>query len=421
MDKFRIDLQELLLCISNAQELVSNTLTNHQQKVAYLSYRLAEQLCLAPSERENIFHAALVHDVGALSVDERLAIIETEPMTIYNHGYIGANLLEEFKPMKEAANIIRYHHLPWRNGEGIVYMGNAVPFGSHIIHLADRTCARIKTTQNILSQLPEILGYINYNKGTVFAPPIVEALNQLSRKEYIWLDLISRDSIRKLPEGIFNILVLDIDDVIDLSYVFSHIIDFRSKFTARHSAGVAKTSQRLAEMIGFSPLECKMMLIAGYLHDLGKLAISNDVLEKPAKLNEDEFNEIRSHTYYTYQLLDTIPQFETIKTWAAFHHERLNGSGYPFHIKGDSLTLGSRIMAVADIFTAITESRPYRKGMDDQHAIHALKDMVASEAIDGNIVKVLIDHFQEINDIRESAQQQASNRYESFLHTEAVL
>ncbi|HBR02080.1 MAG TPA: phosphohydrolase, partial [Ruminiclostridium sp.] len=190
---------------------------------------------------------------------------------------------------------------------------------------------------------------------------------------------------------------------------------------ARHSAGVAKTSQRLAEMIGFSPLECKMMLIAGYLHDLGKLAISNDVLEKPAKLNEDEFNEIRSHTYYTYQLLDTIPQFETIKTWAAFHHERLNGSGYPFHIKGDSLTLGSRIMAVADIFTAITESRPYRKGMDDQHAIHALKDMVASEAIDGNIVKVLIDHFQEINDIRESAQQQASNRYESFLHTEAVL
>ena len=272
-----------------------------------------------------------------------------------------------------------------------------------------------------MSQLPEILGYINYNKGTVFAPPIVEALNQLSRKEYIWLDLISRDSIRKLPEGIFNILVLDIDDVIDLSYVFSHIIDFRSKFTARHSAGVAKTSQRLAEMIGFSPLECKMMLIAGYLHDLGKLAISNDVLEKPAKLNEDEFNEIRSHTYYTYQLLDTIPQFETIKTWAAFHHERLNGSGYPFHIKGDSLTLGSRIMAVADIFTAITESRPYRKGMDDQHAIHALKDMVASEAIDGNIVKVLIDHFQEINDIRESAQQQASNRYESFLHTEAVL
>lgn len=148
---------------------------------------------------------------------------------------------------------------------------------------------------------------------------------------------------------------------------------------------------------------------------MGKLAISNDVLEKPAKLNEDEFNEIRSHTYYTYQLLDTIPKFDIIKTWAAYHHEKLDGNGYPFHIKGENLSLGSRVMAVADVFTAITENRPYRRGMDDENTVIILNNMVNSGAIDGRIVDLLKDNFQEINDIREDAQQKASEMYEKFL------
>lgn len=295
-------------------------------------------------------------------------------------------------------------------------MGEDVPLASHVIHLADRTCALVRSDSNIISQIPDIMSTIRKQANTVFHPDLVDALFELSKKEYIWLDLISQYSATIISNtGLFNTHTLEIDDIVDLALVFSNIIDFRNRFTARHSAGVAKTAERLAQLSGFSLYECKMMLIAGYLHDLGKIAISDDILEKPSKLNEDEFNEMRAHTYYTYHLLEPLVQLKTINTWASFHHEKLNGTGYPFHIAGDSLSLGSRIMAVADVFTAITENRPYRQGMNFDKTKNVLSNMVASNALDGKVVNLLIDHFNEINNIRENSQIEAAEQYKNFL------
>jgi len=95
------------------------------------------------------------------------------------------------------------------------------------------------------------------------------------------------------------------------------------------------------------------MEIAGYFHDLGKLRVPKEILEKPGKLSTEEFNIIKSHTYHTYRILSHIPNFETINWWASFHHERLNGSGYPFRINAFNFPLGSRIMAIADVFTLL--------------------------------------------------------------------
>lgn len=416
MDKIRINLYDLLTCISNAQDLVSTNLLNHHQQVAYLAFRLSEHLNLSIEQQYDTFLAALIHDIGVLSTKEKLELIETEPVTANNHAFRGAKLIERFKPLQNAANIIKFHHLPWNNGRGSAYMNEDVPLASHVIHLADRTCTLIRSDSNIISQLPDILPTIRGQANTVFHPDLVDALFELSKKEYIWLDLISQFSITMLfDSGLFNIHTLEIDDIVDLAMVFSHIIDFRSRFTARHSAGVAKTAERLAKLMGFSPYECKMMLIAGYLHDLGKIAISNDILEKPSKLNLDEFNEMRAHTYYTYRLLEPLVQLKTINTWASFHHEKLDGTGYPFHISGDSLSLGSRIMAVVDVFTAITENRPYRQGMDFDNTKNVLKNMVASNALDAKVVNLLIDNLQEINCIRENSQTEASELYEKFL------
>lgn len=420
MDKIRINLYELLECISNAQDLVSVKLSNHQQQVAYLAYRISELLNLPISQQQDIFLAALIHDIGALSTMERFELIETEPLHVNNHAFRGARLLEDFMPLQNAANIIKFHHLPWNNGEGKEFMGEEVPFASHIIHIADRTCTLIKPDCNIITQLPKILDIIRKQENTIFEASLVDALFELSQKECIWLDLTSRYPTKRIVDiGLLNIVALEIDDIIDLALIFSQIIDFRSHFTARHSAGVAKTAERIAQLVGLSPYECKMMLVAGYLHDLGKIAISNEVLEKPAKLNENEFNQMRAHTYYTYQLLEPLVQLKTINNWASFHHEKLDGSGYPFHIAGDNLSLGARIMAVADVFTAITENRPYREGMDFSNTKKVLNKMVERNAIDGTIVNLLIEHFQEINHIRATSQQEAAEEYEKFLLLEA--
>lgn len=410
----RINLFALLKSISDAQDLVSPLLSNHHQQVAYLSFRLANKLKLPIEEQRDIFLAGLVHDIGALSSDKRLEFIEREPMDINNHAFIGAKLLDECGPMKDLALIIKYHHLPWNYGKGIYHNGERVSFNSHVIHLADRVCTMIKKDDNILTQLPNIIKVIKEKEGTLYVPGIILALEQLVKEEYTWLDLISDYPVNKIDINQFHMALLDIDDVIEITILFSRIIDFRSRFTARHSAGVANIAYQLAKLIGFSDIRCKMMLVAGYLHDLGKLVISNEILEKPGRLTIDEFNEVRSHTYYTYQLLDTIPYFTEIKEWAAYHHERLDGSGYPFHIKGEGLSTGARIMAVADVFTAITEDRPYRLGMNDEQSVKVLNNMVKNNALDGDIVKVLIDNFQMIKELRETSQHEATLKYEIF-------
>ncbi|WP_099467668.1 HD domain-containing phosphohydrolase [Konateibacter massiliensis] len=415
MDNMRINLFALLKSVSGAQDLVSPLLSNHQQQVAYLSCRLAERLGLPVEEQRDVFLAGLVHDIGAVSKDQRLEFIENEPYYINNHAFIGAKLLQECGPLQKIGSLVKYHHLPWENGQGICCGEEKVNFGSHIIHVADRACSAINKDENILTQLPAIIKAIKGGSKNVFVPSIIEALEQLSEEEYIWFDILSRYPADRIDTSRFEMEELYIEDIIEVTLLFSYIIDFRSKFTSRHSAGVANTARELARLSGFSQTDCKYMLVAGYLHDLGKLAISNEILEKPGKLTMDEFNEIRSHTYYTYHLLDAIPEFEEIKGWAAYHHERLDGKGYPFHLKGDQLSKGARIMAVADVFTAITEDRPYREGMNDEMILRVLNNMVKENALDGEIVSLLADNFAAIKEIQEKARKEASEKYEAFL------
>ena len=391
MNRTYINMYDLLLCLSNALDLSSPKLVTHHQRVAYLSFTLANKLMLPLEDQKNIYSAAIIHDFGALTVDEKVAIVKNEHENLNKHAFIGADIIQNFAPLEKVSIIIKYHHIPWNYGEGMVYKGDQVPYASHIINFADTVCNLIRSDIHVLSQVSTICEELESRSGKIFDPKLVDFFKEISDKEYLWLDIMSKNPVHSLS-NIDTLLLhqLEVDDIIDLTHLFSYLIDFRSEFTAVHSAGVATVAKRLAELYNFSEMECKMMLIAGYLHDLGKLVIDPAILDKPGKLTDDEYNTIRSHTYYTYQLLKPIPEFNTISTWAAFHHEKLDGTGYPFHIDRRSLSMGSRVMAVADIFSAITENRPYRKGMSKEKTIKVLNSLVENQAIDPQVVKVAI-------------------------------
>lgn len=138
---------------------------------------------------------------------------------------------------------------------------------------------------------------------------------------------------------------------------------------------------------------------------------ASEILNKNTKLTEEEFNIIKSHTYYTSRILGNIKGFEIINDWASLHHERLDGNGYPFHYHHEQLSIGSRIMAVADVFTAITEERPYRSGMNKDAVLKILNKMVENHSLDLNIVKLLIDNFDLINETRINAQNTVKDEY----------
>ncbi len=130
---------------------------------------------------------------------------------------------------------------------------------------------------------------------------------------------------------------LDLDDVERFASIISTIIDFRSSFMASHSRGVAACAGALSKPIGFSEPDCRLMRVAGYLHDLGKFAVTSEILEKPSPLARREKDAIVKHAYYTYRVLETVRGFDFINAWASFHHERPDGQGYPFRMKKDEL------------------------------------------------------------------------------------
>ncbi|WP_018963597.1 HD-GYP domain-containing protein [Coprothermobacter platensis] len=411
-----IALIEPVSSLSEVVDLASPSLTSHQEQVAYISMKIAEEMGLSSQEQCQIALAGELHDIGFLSLEDRLKFSEKtfEIQNTYNHETIGYALLRKFKPLEYPATMIRFHHLPWDNGKGASYNNMPVPLGSHILHLADRIAVSIDKRKEILGQVDSIVKQILDHNETLFNPSVVKAFISLSNREYFWLDASSNYCGRIVKEKLEPLnLWLSMKDLLLLAELFAQIIDFRSPFTAHHSSGVAATAGALARLAGFSAVECQLMQVAGYLHDIGKLAVPGDILEKPGDLDDTEKRIMKSHVYYTYRTLQDISGFETINTWASLHHERLDGTGYPFHLTAVDLPLGSRIMAVADVFTAIMEDRPYRKGLESEVALEILDNMRKS-ALDPHVVSILFSNLEEVNTIRFTAQTMAEDRYLSF-------
>ena len=160
-----------------------------------------------------------------------------------------------------------------------------------------------------------------------------------------------------------------------------------------------------------------MIYLAGLLHDLGKLAVPTEILEKPEKLTPKEYDIVRRHTYYTYYILEPLKILNMVRIWGAFHHERVDGRGYPFHLSEAELPLGSRIISIADIFTALTEDRPYRKGSEAKEAFKILLEASSLHRVDSQVTSILQEHLAEVNEVRRSAQIAAEEEYRQFIET----
>lgn len=414
----KVSLFDLISSLSDAIDLVSPSVVNHHKLVAYIGCSIAKELNLPEEQINDITLAGAVHDVGGLSLKERLDLLAFEAENTQLHCELGYQLLSIFKPFNNVANIVRYHHLYWNDGEGMKCKGKAVSMASHIIHLADRIAVSLNLKEEILSQVKPVLDKVMAQSNKMFNPDFVLAFKRVSEKEFFWFNLIS-PNIMQILRALVTIpsIELDIDALLDLTKMYAKIIDFRSKFTSTHSSGLAASAEEIARLGGFSDTECKMIRIAGYLHDLGKLAVPAEYLEKPDNLSKDEFNVIKSHAFHTYRLLKALGDFEVIAEWSAYHHECLDGTGYPFHLKGKAIPMGSRIIAVADVFVALTEDRPYRKGMSKEKTIDILQRMADNYVLDPNIVSLIKLNYEDINAIRMAAQDKATEEYFQFVQS----
>lgn len=388
---------DMVLSFSRAMDLLHPAVSEHHLRVAYVSACIAEAIGLSEAAIQSILVAGAMHDVAAACAPHHRPLldraldsdrVENIESNVHDHGFECYRMLSGFEPFAKAATSIRYHHIDWGYGEGQCFDGVSVPLESHILRLADRVAVLLPVGGAPLIHADEIRSTIRSCTGSQFHPEVVAAFEQVAEKESFWLDLISKHK-ESLLKDLFGggALRLNADRLYELARIFATIVDYRSSYTAEHSSGVAKASELIAYKAGLPYSHVRLVGVAGYLHDLGKLSICPKVLEKPGKLTRDEMLLIRQHPYYTRQILSAVPGLEDVTVWASLHHERLDGKGYPF--RATHIPLEARIVAVADIFTAITEDRPYRAGMEKTECMNVLHKLVREGAIDGEVVSLL--------------------------------
>lgn len=408
-DKLKIHTFDLLMCFSDALDLISPLVSGHQIRVAYIALKLAKKYKLPKEKIDNLVVAACIHDIGATTVEERNDAVKPNFESDGRHELIGYNYVKE-SIFKGSADIIRYHHVRWNNG-----LNKDFPVEAHILHLADRIDSLIDKKNYVLHQRDDITQKIINESGVSFMPELVDIFALLSKNESFWLYTVAdnvSDILRK--EAKLSKMYLDMDELYSVTKWFSNIIDFRSRFTSVHSRGVSASAGAIATAMNLDKDEIKLIEIAGFIHDLGKLAVPNTILEKNGKLDKEEYATIKCHTFHTFNVLSRIKSLDTIIKYGSYHHERLDGNGYPFHIKARGMKLGSRIMCVADMFTAIAEDRPYRLAMTKEEIISLIAPRGDDKCFDSKVVKVFLDDFDFINEQRIKAQELAHKEYEKF-------
>lgn len=403
MIAFVINPASVIRTLSMALELAVNGVNKHQWRTALICRSIADALGIRPTEQPPLLSAALLHDIGAASDMEERAKL-TDPtqekaygLKIHIHADEGYRLLDSAFCFKNIAPFILHHHDRWDGGNPSGCAGPDIPLESRIIHLADRIEVYIDNARPILDQADSLRAIISRESGKRFDPDLVDAFLKCSRAESFWLDLINAscsDSFIRYIDA-WGIHSYSSDELLNIAELFATIIDRMSIFTATHSRSVAGVAVLLASHHGFCTNELYMMQVAGLLHDLGKLSVPNAILEKPGPLTPEEMRLMRRHTYYTYRILEQIENMDTIARWAAFHHETLDGEGYPFKIQARALPLGSRIMSVADIFVALAEERPYRKPMPRAGLIKTMSGMAEAGKIDAGVLGCLFDFYDE--------------------------
>jgi HD-GYP domain-containing protein (c-di-GMP phosphodiesterase class II) len=184
-----VNLGNLVLSLSDAMDLANPVLIQHQQRVSFVAWKMAKTALLSDERIETIFITALLHDIGALSLEDKIALRLSETDNTEKHCIRGKILLDHVPWLKGSANIIRYHHTKWQDWHDSIE--NPIVFDAQILALADFLERSIDRDQYILHQHENIIEQIKAMAGTLFHPQIINLLLTICYREEFWLDLVS--------------------------------------------------------------------------------------------------------------------------------------------------------------------------------------------------------------------------------------
>jgi HD-GYP domain-containing protein (c-di-GMP phosphodiesterase class II) len=291
----------------------------------------------------------------------------------------GAEIARQMRFSEAVAYAIRCFDEHWDgSGRPLGLSGEDIPIYSRI-SLVSQIVDVFQTANGIDAARREI----RHRNGTWFDPSVVTAFERVSSRPGFWETLRAED----LQQAILALepaqkrAVVDDDYLDDIAAAFAKVVDSKSPYTSGHSERVTLFTDLIAKQMELSDDRRRWLKRAALLHDIGKLGVSNSILDKPGKLDAEEWAAMQMHAAHTETILARIAAFRELAPVAAAHHERLDGKGYPKGLKGDEIILETRIITTADIFDALTAERPYRAAMPVAKALTVMSEMVGT-AID---------------------------------------
>lgn len=387
-----VDLRQVIYALSEALDLVGVDDVGHGKRVGLMAADCARALGRDESEAGFLFDLGMLHDIGVSSTATHNHLLrEFDWEGSSEHCLTGHARLREIRTLAHLADAVAHHHTRWDDLLTRTDLSPRTAEQANLIFLVDRVdalAAPYYAHGVYLMHIPTIRQKIRELAGRYFAPALVDAFLAASARESFWLQLEQHNIQKKLDWMLEKASPSRASggDVLQIATVFAGIVDAKSHFTANHSLGVARLARLLADRLGISGERAEKLQVAGLLHDLGKLRIPDDILDKPGALDERERAIINTHSFETFRILHHIRGFDEITPWAAYHHEQPDGSGYPFHLHGDQLCLESRIIRVADIFQAMTQDRPYRRGTSAPSVLHHLHKLADRHSVDRRVV-----------------------------------
>ena len=443
-DTVVITFSEIISALSFAIDLTEDAVPGHALRSCLLGMRIARALGVGTRELEALYYALLLKDVGCSSNGSRLGPrifrderqeneAATDPRRPRLRGTRDAlKLIQEeargkapqqqrFRRLlhmgprqrrsdqemillrcERGANIARKLGLStvtcdavfalderWDGaGAPLRLRGQAIPLLARIVTLAEHLDAfACECTPTVA------MNRMREQSGRWFDPELVDVAFALNHAGQLWTDCLPTDNLeicRRLvigldPEGSDGVGADEIDRICE---AFADVVDAKSPFTYRHSVGVAQVAVSMGTTLALPPDRLRVVQRAALLHDLGKLAVPNTILDKSECLSAEEWHAVVEHPRLTQQILARIEPFAELAAIAGAHHEKLDGSGYPNGLREDQLGIESRVIAVADTYRAMTEGRPYRPGVSHAVAVGKLRELTPHQ-LDARCVEAL--------------------------------
>jgi HD-GYP domain-containing protein (c-di-GMP phosphodiesterase class II) len=426
----QIRLAELLGALSHALDMVEGQPAGHCVRCCWIGIHVGREIGLSEQQIWELYYTLLLKDLGCSSNAARICrLFLTDDLSfkhdaktidgslpqalrfILSHTGMKAGLAERFRTLvrvfiqsgeiarelvetrcQRGADIARKMRFSeavalgiqnldehWDGGgQPLNLRGDAIPIYSRIALLS-----QVVDVFQVANGVDTAKSAVSERSGTWFDPQLAAAFERIASRAHFW------DMLRspKLQQAIFALepaqhsSLVDEDYLDDIAAAFAQVVDSKSPYTSGHSERVTVFANLIAEQMSFSAEQRRWLKRASLLHDIGKLGVSNSVLDKPGKLDPDEWREMQKHAAYTETILSRIAAFDEIAAIAGAHHERLDGKGYPRGLIGNQIALETRIITTADIFDALTAERPYRAAMPISSALAIMSDMVGT-AID---------------------------------------